>query len=77
MDFVQQLARQSPRFLSHGAGQGCCRRRVPSFCLLPGGTFKQVRNLVLDRWKATVLGGIARARSGSGMRACVSLLLIE
>ena len=32
------------------------------FCFFFGGIFRQVWNLVLDRWRATVFGGIVRAR---------------
>ena len=41
----------------------------PRFCFLAGGShLLQVRNLVLDRWRTTVLGGVARRNiSGSGI----------
>ena len=42
-----------------------------AFCFLSGVTFRPLHNLVLDRWRATVLGGIARARPAVVVRACV------
>ena len=87
VDFVRQLAfpkaREVPSHMRFPIALVWERRWIdcvfPRFCLVPGGTFRQVCNLVLDKWRATVCGGIARARSAvvACARAVWSLLLVE